>query len=249
MGKIGVFVIDNNVLFRQGLHQALSQTEDIEVVAECSLDDEASELVASFSPEIVLLNIGLPLLNGLDLGRQITQRSPAVSVIILTPYDDDEQLFQAVKSGAVGYLTNEVGISQLVSAIRKVHQGKRPINDMVLSRPKVAEKVLKQFQDLSLMGTAMESLATPLTARELEVLSYVARGYINKQVAHKLSINEQTIKNHMTSILRKLDANDRTQAVVMAIHYGWIPARIAKPMEPDVDEETEVTPSASERIV
>ena len=229
MGKIQVFVIDNNVLFRQGLRQALSQTEDIEVVAECSIDDdEASELVASFSPEIVLLDIGMPLLSGLNLGRQLTQRSPAISVIMLAPYDDDEQLFQAIKAGAVGYLTKEAGVDQLTSSIRRGHQGERPINDMVLSRPKVADKVLKQFQDLSLMGTAMESLATPLTVRELEILSYVARGYINKQVAHKLSISEQTIKNHMTSILRKLDANDRTQAVVMAIHYGWIPARIAK---------------------
>ncbi|MBA7475086.1 Transcriptional regulatory protein DegU [subsurface metagenome] len=93
---------------------------------------------------------------------------------------------------------------------------------MVLGRPKVAEKVIKQFQDLPLIGVAMEALATPLTPRELEILSYVARGYVNKQVAHKLGISAQTIKNHMSSILRKLDANDRTQAVVLAIHYGWI---------------------------
>ena len=91
--------------------------------------------------------------------------------------------------------------------------------------------MLKQFQDLSLMGVAMEALTAPLTSRELEVLSYVARGYINKQVAHELYVSEQTVKNHMSSILRKLDANDRTQAVVLAMHYGWISTRVSKPSE------------------
>jgi len=100
MDKIRVFVINNNALFRQGLRQAISQSEDIEVVSESNLSDEALEIVISFSPEIVLLDIGLPLLTGLNLGRQITQRSPAISVIIMAPYNiDDGQLFQAVKSG------------------------------------------------------------------------------------------------------------------------------------------------------
>jgi len=231
MGKIEVFIIDNNILFRQGLRQALNQSEDIEVVGESDIDEEALELVASFSPEIVLLDIGLPLLKGLNMGRQITQRSPAISVVMMTPYDDDEQLFQAIKSGAVGYVTKEVTADQLASAIRRIHQGERVINEMVLTRPKVAEKVLKQFQDLSLMGIGMEMLASPLTPRELEILSYVARGYINKKATHKLGVSEQTVKNHMTSVLRKLDANDRTQAVVLALHYGWISPRMEKPSE------------------
>ncbi len=222
MEKIRVFLVDESPLFREGLGQALSRTEDIEVVAESGIDDEAVESIASFSPEIVLLDICLPLLTGLNLGRQITRHSPATLVIILTPYDDDEQLFQAIKSGAVGYINKGATADELASTLRRIHQGERPINDMVLGRPKVAEKVLKQFQDLPLIGVAMETLATPLTPRELEILSYVARGYVNKQVADKLGISAQTIKNHMSSILRKLDANDRTQAVVMAIHYGWI---------------------------
>jgi len=240
--KIQLFVIDNNILFRQGLRQALNQSDDIEVVGEADIGDEALDLVASFSPEVVLLDIGLPLLRGLNVGRQITQRSPAISVVILAPYDDDEQLFQAVKSGAIGYMTKESSADDLASAIRRIHHGERPINEMVLTRPKVAEKVLKQFQDLSLMGTAMETLSTPLTPRELEILNYVARGYINKQIAYKLSISEQTIKNHLTSILRKLDANDRTQAVVMAMHYGWISSRIEKPSEPASEGKTKASP-------
>jgi len=229
--KIKVFVVDDSPLFREGLGQALSRTEDIEVVAESGINDEALELIASFSPEIVLLDIGLPLLTGLNLGRQITQRSPATLVVILTSYDDDEHLFQAIKSGAVGYVNKGATADELAPTLRRIHQGERTINEMVLRRPKVAERVLKQFQDLSLMGVAMETLATPLTPRELEILSYVARGYVNKQVAHKLGISEQTIKNHMSSILRKLDANDRTQAVVLAMHYGWISTQVKPPSE------------------
>jgi len=229
MEKIGVFVIDNNTIFREGLRQSLARTEDIEALGDSGIDDEALELVMSFSPEIVLVDIGVPLLNGLNLARQITQRSPGISVIVLTPYDTDEYLFQAVKSGASSYLSKDTSADELASVVRRIHRGEHIINETVLARPKVAERVLKQFQDLSLMGTAIETLSAPLTSRELEILSYVAHGYINKQVAHKLGISEQTIKNHMSSILRKLDANDRTQAVVMAMRYGWISSQVNQP--------------------
>ena len=230
MEKIGVFVIDNNTIFREGLRQSLARTEDIEALGDSDIDDEALELVMSFSPEIVLVDIGVPLLNGLNLARQITQRSPGISVIVLTPYDTDEHLFQAVKSGAASYLSKDTSADELASVVRRIHRGEHIINETVLARPKVAERVLKQFQDLSLMGTAIETLSAPLTSRELEILSYVAHGYINKQVAHKLGISEQTIKNHMSSILRKLDANDRTLAVVMAMRYGWISSQVNQPL-------------------
>jgi DNA-binding NarL/FixJ family response regulator len=231
MEKIQVFVVDNNSLFRKGLKQAFAEVEDIELVGEAALDSKTLDTVADFSPEIVLVDIGMPLLAGLDLARQITRHSPAIGVVVLTPYEDDEQLFQTVKSGAIGYLSKEAIAEDIIAMVRKIHLGERPINEVVLERPHVAEKVLKQFQDISLMGRAMETLATPLTPRELEILSYVAQGYMNKQVAYKLSISEQTIKNHITSILRKLDANDRTQAVVMAMHYGWIPSRVERPFQ------------------
>ena len=225
-------MVDGNTLFRDGLRQALNRTEDIEVIGESDINDEVPELIANFSPEIVLLDIGLPLLTGLNLGRQITQQSPATSVVIMASYDNDEYLFQAVKSGAADYVTKDATADELASAIRRTYRGENSINGTVLARPKVAERVLKQFQDLSLMGKAMETLGVALTPRELEILDCVAHGYMNKQVAYKLGISEQTIKNHMSSILRKLDANDRTQAVVLAIHYGWISPGLEKPSEP-----------------
>jgi DNA-binding NarL/FixJ family response regulator len=220
--KVTVFIVDKQTLYRQGIRQALTASDDITVVGECSPNTEAIGLVEAFMPHIVLLDVDLPLLRGLDLGRQITTRCPNVSVIALTSSPDDEQLFQAVRTGVVAYLTKDIAPEELANAVRRIHRGERPINDSLLSRPRVAEQVLRQFQDLTLMGKAMETLATPLTPRETETLKYVAEGYSNKQIAHVLGISEQTIKNHVTSILNKLDANDRTHAVVLALRQGWI---------------------------
>lgn len=222
MEKITVFLVDKQTLYRQGIRQALSGCNDVQIVGECTPGGEAIGLIEAFMPNIVLLDVDLPLLRGLDLGRQITTRCPNVSVIALTSSPDDEQLFQAVKTGVVAYLTKDIAPEELASAIRRIHNGERPINDSLLTRPRVAEQVLRQFQDLTLMGKAMETLATPLTPRETETLKYVAEGYSNKQIAHVLGISEQTIKNHVTSILNKLDANDRTHAVVLAMRQGWI---------------------------
>lgn len=222
MEKITVFIIDKQTLYRQGIRQALSAGDDLNIVGECAPSTEAVGLVEAFMPSVVLLDVDLPLLRGLDLGRQITTRCPNVAVIALTSSPDDEQLFQAVRTGVVAYLTKDIAPDELANAIRRIHKGERPVNDTLLSRPKVAEQVLRQFQDLTLMGKAMETLATPLTPRETETLKYVAEGYSNKQIAHVLGISEQTIKNHVTSILNKLDANDRTHAVVLALRQGWI---------------------------
>jgi DNA-binding NarL/FixJ family response regulator len=220
--RITVFVVDRQALYRQGIRQGLSAHKDIDVVGDCAPGAEALALIEAFNPNVALLDVDLPLLRGLDLGRQITTRCPRVAVMALTSYPDDDQLFQAIKSGAVAYLSKDLSADELAGAIRRIVKGERPINESLLGRPRVAEQVLRQFQDVSLMGKAMETLATPLTPRETETLKYVAEGYSNKQIAHVLGISEQTIKNHITSILDKLDANDRTHAVVLALRQGWI---------------------------
>lgn len=215
-------MVDRQTLYRQGVRQALSSHSDIEVVGECVPGPEALGLVEAFSPNVVLLDVDLPLLRGIDLGRQITTRCPGVAVIALTSSPEDDQLFQAIRTGVVAYLSKDISAEELAGAIKRISKGERPINESLLGRPRVAEQVLRQFQDLTLMGKAMETLATPLTRRETETLKYVAEGYSNKQIAHALGISEQTIKNHITSILNKLDANDRTHAVVLAMRQGWI---------------------------
>ncbi|UCG82720.1 MAG: response regulator transcription factor [Dehalococcoidia bacterium] len=222
MDITSVFIVDRQTIYRQGVRQALSADDSISVVGDCPPGSEALTLVEAFAPNVVLLDVDLPLLRGLDIGRQITTRCPQSALICLTSSPDDDQLFQAIRSGAAAYLSKEISAEELAHAIKRIKKGDRPINETLLTRPRAAEHVLRQFQDLSLMGKAMETLATPLTPRETETLKYVAEGYSNKQIAHVLGISEQTIKNHITSILDKLDANDRTHAVVLALRQGWI---------------------------
>jgi len=157
----------------------------------------------------------------LKLARKIKQRLPTIGVVILTSNPDDAQLFQALKAQAVAYLRKEVTAEELVSTIRRVARGEHPINESLTDRPKLAEQVLYQFQELSWRSEA-EGFIAPLTPREMEILNYIAQGYLNKQIAAELDISEQTIKNHVTSILRKLNANARTEAVVVAIKQGLI---------------------------
>jgi len=202
------------------MRMALSAEDGIEVVSESDKYEEVPSLIETFSPDVVLMDSSLPSLRGFDLARQITQRSPGVSVVILTPYEDDDQLFLAIKSGAAAYLSKGITTEELAGTIRKVFRGEHPISESFLAKPRVASRVLKQFQDLSLMGKGMEALLAPLSPREIEILGHVADGNSNEQIAHNLKISEQTIKNHITSILRKLDANDRTQAVVVALRQG-----------------------------
>jgi DNA-binding NarL/FixJ family response regulator len=219
---IGIFLVDTNVLFRHGVKLALAKYKDIDVLGEADITTGTIQVIEEFSPKVVLVDVNLPQFNGLDLTRQITQHCPQMSVIVLSPYEDENQLFQAIRSGAVAYLSKNVSADELASVIRRVAQGEHVITESLLAKPRVAESVLKQFQDLSLAGIAMESLAAPITPRELEIISYVARGYGNKRIAYTMNISEQTIKNRITSILRKLDANDRTHAVVLAMRHGWI---------------------------
>jgi len=159
--------------------------------------------------------------NGLKLARKIKQRLPTIGVIVLTSNADDAQLFQALKAQAVAYLSKEINPDELIHIIRRVARGEHPINENLTARPKLAEQVLHQFQELS-WRSETEGFIAPLTPREMEILNYIAQGYLNKQIAAELDISEQTIKNHVTSILRKLNANARTEAVVVAIKQGLI---------------------------
>jgi DNA-binding NarL/FixJ family response regulator len=172
-------------------------------------------------PDVALLDLDCPSESGLELARKIRQRSPNIGVVLLTSNPDDSQLFLSLKAQAVAYLNKEVTAQQLIDIIRRVAKGEHPINESLTNRPKVAEHVLQQFQELTSRSEA-EAFISPLTPREIEILQYIAKGYLNKQIAAELGISEQTIKNHVTSILRKLNANARTEAVVVAIKQGLI---------------------------
>ena len=219
--KIQIFIISQQSLFLKALEHTFSETEDIVVLGTTGVNNEVLKAIDNLPPDVALLDLDGGLESGLDLARKIKQRSPNIGVIILTSNPDDNQLFLALKAQAVAYLNKEVTEQQLIETVRRVARGEHPINESLTNRPRVAEHVLQQFQELT-SRTEAEAFISPLTPREIEILEYIAQGYLNKQIAAELGISEQTIKNHVTSILRKLNANARTEAVVVAIKQGLI---------------------------
>jgi len=221
MNKVRVVIISQQSLFRQGIERLLSGIGDIEISGSAEVNDEVLLAIDTSLPDVAIVDIDGPSDSGLALARKIRQRSPIIAVVVLTSDPSDAQLFQALKAQASAFLNKEITADQLVDMIRRVAGGEHPINESLTNRPKVAEQVLNQFQELYWRGEA-EAFISPLTPRETEILNYIAQGYLNKQIAVKLGISEQTIKNHVTSILRKLNANARTEAVVVAIKQGLI---------------------------
>jgi len=216
-------VIDKQAFFRVGVRQALSQQSDFKIL-DCDPNDDPLGIIEADSPDVILLDIDFPALSGLKLGKKIVRRCPNIRLIMLSPNLDNGELFEVIKSGATAYLNKNTTTEELASTIRQAYRGEYPINDSLVARPKVAGHVLRQFQDIVSMGKTMEAITAPLTHRETQILNYIANGNSNKQIAHNLEISEQTIKNHVSSILRKLNANDRTHAAVLAIRHGWISA-------------------------
>ena len=225
MNEITVAIIDKQAFFRSGVRQALSEQAGFRVL-EGAPNDESLDMIEVESPDIVLLDINFPALSGLELGRKIARRYPNSKVVMLSPNYNDDELFEVIKTGAVAYLNKNTTTEELVSMINRACHGEYPINDSLITRPVVAEHVLRQFRDIVSAGKVMETVTAPLTYRETQILNYIAQGNSNKQIAHILEISEQTIKNHVSSILRKLNANDRAHAVALAMRNGWIPAEV-----------------------
>ena len=222
MGKIGLMLVDDHPLFRQGLRRVLEAEKDMEVIIEVADGIEALRIAKQLSPEVVIMDINLPGMNGLQVTRELKAVMPDIAVIMLTAYHDDEQIFHAVRAGAAAYFPKDVTPRRLVEAIRQVVQGNYVIDDEVLGKPEVATWLLQQFDQVAYVDGVPNEMFTPLSPREMEILQHIARGRSNKEVAYELGISRQTVKNHMTSILRKLAVNDRTQAALYAVRRGWI---------------------------
>ena len=221
MDKITVMIIDEQAFFRAGVRQALSQQSDFKIL-DCDPAHKPLELIEANLPDVALLGSDLATPSGLELGRKIARLYPNTKVIMLSPNPNDEELFEVIKTAAVACLNKNATAKELVSTIRRAHNGEYPINESLTTRPTVAKHILKQFQDIASIGKAMEAVAAPLTPRETQILNYIAEGNSNKQIAYILEISEQTIKNHVSSILRKLNANDRAHAVALAMRNGWL---------------------------
>ncbi|MBI3745416.1 MAG: response regulator transcription factor [Chloroflexi bacterium] len=220
--QIRILIVDDHVLFRVGIAQILSKEDDIEVVGEAEDSRSAMEAALDTSPNIILMDLSLPSPGGIETTQRIKRELPSVSIIVLAVQEDEDALFDAIKAGAAAFILKDVSPDDLVNIIRRVSNGEYLINDKVFSQPAVASRVLKEFRELAVYGQEAAPIFAPLSPREVEILDNIAQGMTNKQVAYTLSISEQTVKNHMSSILRKLSVNDRTQAVVYAMRQGWI---------------------------
>jgi DNA-binding NarL/FixJ family response regulator len=220
--RLKILLVDDHALFRVGMRNILEREPDFEVVGEA--DDPRSAIAAAqeLSPDIVLMDLSLPTPGGIDTTQRIKRELPSTGIIVLAVSEDEEALFDAIKAGAAAFILKDVGPDDLVTIIRRVAGGEFLINDKVFAKPSVASRVLKEFRELAIYGQDAAPIFAPLSPREVEILDNIAQGMTNKQVAYTLSISEQTVKNHMSSILRKLAVNDRTQAVVYAMRQGWI---------------------------
>ena len=222
MAKTSIMLVDDHPLFRQGLRRVLEAEEDLEVIMEVADGEEGLRLAKQLLPNVVIMDINLPHMNGLQATRELKQAAPEVAVIMLTAYHDDEQIFHAVRAGAAAYFPKDITPRRLVEAIRQVSKGNYVVDDEVLNKPEVATWLLQQFDKVAYIDGMPNEMFAPLSPREMEILQHIARGQSNKEVAYALGISRQTVKNHMTSILRKLAVNDRTQAALYAVRRGWI---------------------------
>ena len=217
-----VMIIDDHPLFRQGIRRLIEESGRYTVVAEATNGYEAIREADIHEPQIIVSDIQLPGVTGLKISRILKKQHPKSQIIFLSMHMDDERLFDAVRAGAAAFLTKDVNAEDLIATIDAVIRGEQPINTTLLTRPQLAWKVLSEFRTMTDDPAARYKSAMPLSVREVEVLDCVSQGLSNKEVADALYITEQTVKNHMTSVLRKLNVEDRVQAVLFAVKNGWV---------------------------
>jgi two-component system response regulator DegU len=225
-GTIKVLIVDDHPLFREGLMMALKMEDDIQVIGVSEDGESALRVIRKEEPDVVLLDIRLPVMNGLQVARQIkTERMP-VAVIVLTNYDETQQVIHALRSGAMAYCSKSISPDDLVAVIRDVVRGIRVVADKRMTERELESWINDQI--MTMTGTAGNYVVypdehyIPLSPRETEILQFVTDGLSNKEIARELGISQQTVKNHMTSILNKLNVKDRTQAAVTALKHGWV---------------------------
>ena len=208
---IRILLVDDQPMFREGLASLLSLEADFEIIGEANHGQEAITLTAQLQPDVILMDVRMPVCNGVEATREIHQRFPWIRILVLTTFDEDEYVFQSLEVGALGYLLKNTPAKQVAIAIRNVHQGYSQLG------PTIAPKVFSHVR-APVTGAAADIQAS-LNSRELEILKLLGQGYSNREIATSLHLTEGTIKNHLTNIFIQLDVRDRTQAALWAHQY------------------------------
>ena len=217
MERIKVLIADDHRVVREGLAAILKTKENIVVVGEAQDGHEAVEKARSLLPDVILMDVSMPRMGGVEATRQIKRESPHIGIIALTMYDEEHYIFDLVRAGATGYLLKDTDSAQIVVAIHAIYRGESLIN------PSVASKILAEFSLLAQKkGKKASGVEHDLSEREITVLRLVAEGKTNKEIANSLDLSEKTVKNHVRNIFHKLQVYDRTQAAILAIRKGLI---------------------------
>lgn len=212
---IEVMLVDDQTLVRQGVRSLLELSSDVKVIGEAVDGEQALKLIPELKPQVVLLDMRMPGLSGLDVLRQLGEKGQLPPTIILTTFDDDHLVFGGLKAGARGYLLKDVSLDQLVGAIKTVASGG------TLVQPAVTERLLRGLERMHNTFSSLDQ-PDPLTERETEILRLMAAGYSNKEIANSLDVAEGTVKNHVSNILSKLGVRDRTRAVLKSFELGLV---------------------------
>lgn len=222
MSKITIVVVDDHPLFRQGVVDSFSLEPDLLVVGQAANGEDALAMIRTLKPQIAVLDVNIPGINGQQVMRQVAADKLPTKVILLTAYDDQEQVVHAMRGGAAAYCSKDVQPEGLIQAIRQVAEGKHIVGEQVLDIQELDHWLAVHTEGASKPYGDPGEPYYPLSGREMEVLTYVTKGMSNKEIASLLGISHQTVKNHVTSILRKLGVEDRTQAAIYALRRGWV---------------------------
>ncbi len=214
--KIRLVIADDHAVVRQGTRSLLEREEDMEVVGEAGDGEQAVRLIEQLKPDVSIIDIAMPKLNGVEVTRQVKSRCPSTAVLILTAYDDDEYVFAILEAGAAGYLLKDVDSQEVVGAVRAVHAGESILH------PAIARKVINRFSSAASAKAAEEKPALELSERETQVLKMAAKGMSNKDIASELNISMRTVQGHLSSIFNKLGVGSRTEAIFQAAKRGWV---------------------------
>ena len=216
MSAIRILIADDQSLFREGLRTLLSLQPNFQIAGEAANGAEAVEAARRVQPDVVLMDLRMPVMGGVEATRRVREASPATRVLVLTTFREDEEIYDALRAGACGYLLKDTPVERLAEAIRAAQRGETVLE------PAVAARVLAEFNRLSGLRPEAATAAEQLSPRELEVLRHVARGRTNKEIAAQLHVTEGTVKNHLTSIFTRLGVADRTQAALKARDLGLV---------------------------